>query len=395
MELPDINALNRVLLCTNHMFGWGGSELVLLELAEEFSRRNMGVHVFANEVSGELRTALINCGAQVVENAEDVDLFSFDLVYAQHHVVPLILEKALNIPFDTTRPFPVFVYNHLSPYEPMETPGPFIEREIADIILANSSETAKKMTTFGRTFERIEVFPNPAPWEFGVVDDPPGEQLRRLLVVSNHLPPELETALDLVERTGVAVKRIGVQHTAHRVVPEALQAHDAVVSIGKTFQYALRAKRPVFCYDRYAGPGWLSDAESFAAAKEVNFSGRDATSPRTPQVLADEIIAGYPAAREFVINFPTEEEEEFLLELQVDKLLKRTRKCLNEPGRNASRWDEWQSQRMRQLISHEAAIVAIIRNEFHWRRSSQRVRGKKGARAKIRRLFQWVRHKGR
>jgi hypothetical protein len=84
--------------------------------------------------------------------------------------------------------------------------------------------------------------------------------------------------------------------TVRRVTPELIHEHDAVVSIGKTVQYALAAGVPVFCYDHFGGPGWLNDGNVEAAARH-NFSGRGFTARDSASELVEEIGDGYRAAR--------------------------------------------------------------------------------------------------
>lgn len=361
-----------VLLCTNHMARWAGSELVILELAEEFRRRHHLVTVFANEVSGELREALQLCSASIAESTKQVDIFDFDIVYAQHHVLPLLIDCKKEVWTQRRKRFPVFIFNHLSPYNPFETPGPFVESAMADFIFGNSPETAERVRLFGVAFEKIEVFANPAPMSFQSEHGPSNKQLERLLVVSNHLPEELDAALKMVKNKGVQVTRIGRHDTPKRVTPRLLRDHDAVVTIGKTAQYAVRSKRPVFCYDRFAGPGWIDSAIGYADAKNFNFSGRNSIGKRDAETLAEEIVAGFQSARSFFIDMGRDEIADICLESKVDVLLERIEELWKDSERDAARWDMLGSAEMQQKISQEAAYASIIRNEYRRRRSFER-----------------------
>jgi hypothetical protein len=192
---------------------------------------------------------------------------------------------------------PYIVCNHLSSHEPFEFPGPFIEAEVADEIWCNSPETKRGLARFGVRFEEAMVVPNPAPAGF---KGEPTEQktLNKILSISNHLPEEVGQALDILQSRGVEVERIGSPNHARRVVPGDIRGADALISIGKSVQYALLARRPVYCYDWFGGPGWLT-SETFHEAADGNFSGRCSRTVRSAEQIADEIQTGFRDAWHF------------------------------------------------------------------------------------------------
>ena len=55
--------------------------------------------------------------------------------------------------------------------------------------------------------------------------------------------------------------------------------------------YCFALKVPVYCYDHFGGPGWLS-ADNLDLAGQKNFSGRG-FARKTSEVIAQEIVNGY------------------------------------------------------------------------------------------------------
>ena len=77
--------------------------------------------------------------------------------------------------------------------------------------------------------------------------------------------------------------------------PRDIAQADAILTIGKSAQYAIAQAKPVFVYDHFGGDGWLTRA-NFNANLTHNFSGRPACRRLTPDALAAEIVNGYPMA---------------------------------------------------------------------------------------------------
>ncbi len=308
----------RALLSTHHLNTWSGSELVLIELGEALARRGFDITLYAPFRQEDFAAALDPSWDRLSDPA-GVDLLGFDLVYCQHQVLTRILVRIGAAALDCDAR-PLLVYNHLSPFEPFEAPGPFCEQDVADLIWANSHETLADLTRIGGVFGRAQVVPNPAPDTWDRPDRGRGGELASVLSVSNHLPETLAEAFDLLRESGVRVTRLGAPDTVRRLQPSDLAEHDAVVCIGKTVQYAVRARCPVFCYDGFGGPGWLT-ADTFDKAGRMNFSGRDTPVARTPGEIADALRSGYAAAARFMRDLPDARRAPFHLEPYADRLV--------------------------------------------------------------------------
>jgi len=353
---------NSCLLATHHLRAWGGSELVVIELAEALSQLGFEVDLFTPFYDEAFVEEAFNSLLTIHTDPKAICLHQYDFVYTQHQTLNSILNVApKNSLFEPS--MPVLVYNHLSPYEPFEFPGPFVESLAADIILANSCETQNKIKTCLNKERSTSLFPNPAPRDFEQSPRPPEAKMpKALLAVSNHLPKEMGLALELLEDRGVAVTRLGRPGNCRRVQAEDIAAHDAVITIGKTVQYALRARRAVFCYDHFGGPGWLADTAALRAAEFYNFSGRCTPNKLDSAELADVIISGFSKAANFSSNLLDEDIRPYQLEFQLRDLL-----ALVGSKYGRSRLSKTPAGQQADFIcklSHEAEIYGLIDRHY-------------------------------
>jgi len=124
-------------------------------------------------------------------------------------------------------------------------------------------------------------------------------ELRSIAVVSNHVPEEIAGLERLVTGEGIAFRIFGRDgHEYLRVSPQTLIPFDVVVSIGKTVQYCLAAGLPVFVYDHFGGPGWLTEA-NIHRAESRNYSGKCTWNRRSSDQLWGELKEGFAAAQAF------------------------------------------------------------------------------------------------
>ncbi|WP_425956304.1 hypothetical protein [Xylanimonas sp. McL0601] len=312
-----------------------GSEVVVLELCEYFASIGRRVVVVARSFGdGFVREHLALPGVEVIA-ADDPALedrlasYAFTFAWVQHNVTPAVLFRP---------PVPkTVVFAHLSPFLTSEmalVPG--LERGIASAVVFNSPETRDAHRNLGLydgfPEERLLVFPNPAPDGFARLEPVDAEcERRRLLVVSNHLPDELREALKLLAGE-VEITIVGAQREhgalARRVDPALLADADAVISIGKTVQYALNAGRPVYCYDMHGGPGWLV-AENFEQSAALNFSGRGFGKMPGAEI-AQGIRVGWRRALAFSESFRASAIEQFGLSSCM-QVLEASIEAMNSP----------------------------------------------------------------
>ena len=276
--------MKRILITNQFLRSYSGSELATYDLAREFLARGYTVTIGTFEYEAPLKGLFEVLGVDVIDLGTNAKAYEFDLIWA-HHFTTLdacILSGLISAG--------QIVFSSLSPYNPLECPPLYLSK--LSRILANSPETAQALLDAGLDASEVLVFPNPVYRTFFAQPARLSERLKRVAVVSNHVPKELEMAASLLRAEGVEVDLFGEKHRARLITPELLGDYDAVVSIGRTVQYALAMGMPVYCYDRFGGPGYITPQNADAAAAH-NFSGRCVQAKKPARRIADELLQQY------------------------------------------------------------------------------------------------------
>jgi O-antigen biosynthesis protein len=277
------------LVACSRLVDFAGSEIVTLEIAEALRDLGVKVKLAALEVgpaiASEIRLLDIEC---VDLSASRISGMEFDLIWVSHYTVAyhLIINEGIRAK--------IGVFSSLSHFEPIETPPlPFL---LFSRYTVNSDENLFHFNANYDYFkDRVGVFPNAAPARFFDAYQKSVEgKIESIAIVSNHLPGELADLITRLQKEGINVDLIGIQGTRLRVTPSVLSGYSAVITIGKTVQYCLAMGIPVFCYDHFGGPGWIT-LESFELAFVKNFSGRCTPFRRTSDGIASEISLGFAA----------------------------------------------------------------------------------------------------
>lgn len=282
-----------ILILTNHLKDFGGSEIQVLEIYEYFKQKNHTVKIYAN-YTGQPVIDFFQ-PEDVIADIKDINLNQFDLVWSQHAVFSRLFK-------DKTYPNLKLklISVHLSPFELLELSSLPYMAQLNPTFVANSEETKTKLLEFAVPEANIIVSGNPAPDIFRQTR-PARSTLQKILVVSNHAPDEIRQAAELLRRQNVTVDFLGMgSDNKQRVTPEILAGYDVIVSIGKTVQYALLGQIPVYNYDHFGGCGYLN-TNNFEKARELNFSGRG-FGKKTEKEIVEEILTGFKQGSDFVSN---------------------------------------------------------------------------------------------
>lgn len=278
----------KILILTNHLAVFGGSEIVALEVADVFSQIGCDVNIYTAYIDGVIQSYMDKLAIQydLIENCPNPE--NFDIIWSQHQLLTYILAK-----YGTRSVKDVFLVNtSLSPYEPLEIPGAITE--IADMIVANSPETAERLAELGVNTDKVSVFYNAAPDAFNL-SRTATPCLKRVLIISNHMPEEITCAAVILRKHGIIVDHIGLPSQQKRITPEIISSFDAVISIGKSVQYSILCETPVYVYDRFGGPGWLNES-NVVEAEKFNFSGRCCRRQLSSETIVHELLHGYSDA---------------------------------------------------------------------------------------------------
>ncbi|MFC6356931.1 hypothetical protein [Luethyella okanaganae] len=265
---------------------------------EYFLGADWFVDVYTNDLGSpmlELVQQLSSWGRLRVVVADPEAPFDddYDLIWIQHSLLPpTMIDRLCYRGIETP-----IVWHHLSVFMNIEMPIlAEIENRIASLSTGMSPAAVEAIMLFGLDPDHLLVFDNPAPDCFAdaTVSERNG-RLERLLVVSNHAPEEVREAMGLVRGKGVHVEILGGQDGPRRVSPEILGEFDAVLTIGKTVPFALSMGIPCYVYDHFGGIGWLDDG-NFEHEHFHAFSGRATRRMAAPDIIARELVEGYPDA---------------------------------------------------------------------------------------------------
>ncbi|WP_368928531.1 glycosyltransferase [Mixta calida] len=311
----------RILICSNHLEKLQGSELVTLELVEFMLERGWNVDVFTHLLGGDIQNEFENLSCQERLLITDDDEYPFeqayDIVWIQHNVLSVSIMERLCKEGLVTR----FIFNHMSSFASMEMPlDAELENRLAAAVLAVSYECAEALVAKGINKEKITLFDNPAPLRFTDTQIVYKETLKNVLCISNHPPQELIEVQRMLEEQGVRCDLIGAAGKKVRVSPELISDYDAVITIGKSVQYALVAGVPVYVYDMYGGEGYLTE-NNFTHSAWHNFSGRATKEKREATTICQELIGEFKQAQRYVLQHRSEFIKRWSLAESVSVLL--------------------------------------------------------------------------
>lgn len=305
----------RALFATASFHVIAGSELVVQELAEELIFRGWSCDLTAWNIGQPMASIAKKSGINILRKPVDINPFDYDLVWIQNRLEPVFSYNANEASCYRT----LFIFAHLDNNWPYAKPGFYFERQLGELFVTPAEEGAQLLIKSGISKEKIVCFRNAAPRSFAECIDKQSSKAQNLLIVSNHLAPELQEAKQILESLYLNVRWFGRggDIDGQRITRNELAWADAVISIGKTVSYAIRSKKPIYIYGHFGGPGWL-DENNFSVASKFNFSGRCCNRKLSAADIVEEIIHGYKSK----LNIsPSSDLKSFFLESFIDDLL--------------------------------------------------------------------------
>ena len=301
------------ILITNHFLkDFTGSELAVYDLAIGFLKKEYIVTVAAFQIELPLKRLFEDIDVKLFYIKQLTDMH-FDLIWAQHFTT---LDTCL---LDNRVTADKIIFSSLSPYEPLESLPVSIAS--VDLFLANSVETQKVLTETGLDGRKTQVFANPASQEFFESKYQARRSLKKIAVVSNHRPIEIIQAIEILRNSNIIVTVYGIGGDQfQRITADVLSGYDAVITIGRTVQYALAMGLPVYCYDRFGGPGWIMPSNIDLAA-EYNFSGRCIGIKKEPDQIVIELIDSFLDVLEEIEIYSKYANEHSNLSYEIDNIL--------------------------------------------------------------------------
>lgn len=289
----------KILLTNHYIVNYAGSELVTLDIATEFQRWGWDVTVATFRFGGEIKKYFNERNIEVINVLnQSLSTIDFDLVWSHHFpvLVKCLVEDSIKTKY--------LLLSSLSPYEPLEA-IPFFHTQ-ANLILCNSEETKEKIIEDNKLqlfASKICVFKNSVPsnW-FEIEAIKENFELKKIAIVSHHPPKEVLNAMDILRTKKIDIELIGITGNTKLVDIDLLSSYDAVITIGRTVQHCMALGIPVFCYDHFGGPGWLTP-NNFQRAEWFNYSGRCCYQKLQVEQLVNELIKGFVDSRKYVKFF--------------------------------------------------------------------------------------------
>jgi hypothetical protein len=305
----------KILITVSRILNYSGSELVVLDLARYLvSQRHKVtvatsyVHPRFDELVSEIGVSLI-----IIKSSSVLTTTHFDIIWSHHSQILDICLLDLNITGDRV------VFSSLSPFVPEECPPIYASN--LTFIITNSQENKDVVIGYGYEPDFIKVLPNPVPDPVFILQKiARDDRLSKIGIVTNHLCSELSEAVNIFRNNkSIIVDIYGIDHDYRLVTPELLLKYDLIVTIGRTVQSCIVLGLPIYCYDHFGGPGYLS-AENYKRAAYFNFSGRCSGKKDVNQICF-EILDGYAQALNDIQVISASSRERYRLSRHVDHLL--------------------------------------------------------------------------
>lgn len=303
--------MEKSILITNYeLMNYTGSELNAMSIAKRFKDLGYKVYVLGMFIGEPLYSKTRECYDEIINIVEDEFDFSnieFDIVWAHHSFLLswLIFEKQLKAK--------KIILSSLSARENFEV-VPKYANDLS-LVLANSEETKQQLEqegikevyvlenySFKNYFERnIEV-----------------KELKNIAIISNHVPEELMKVKEMLESNGYGVQIYGFTGKRELITDTVLEQYDAIITIGKTVQYAMSLKIPVYVYDIFGGEGYLT-LENLEKNRSRNFSGRG-FDKKTPETIYKEITQNFKDTLSILEELKQYAQENFCFEDNIDRI---------------------------------------------------------------------------
>ena len=305
-----------ILISVARLHDFGGSEITSLELIDYFLQIKCKVSIATFDCNKKFLDYFKKKNVtfyNLLDSAPFQNKKIFELGWIHHSVTAYKLMLNENVTFKKV------IFSSLSFFEPIESPP--ISSIPFDLYLVNSAENYNfYKKNYPAFHHKTLLYPNPAPSRFWELKRANNKILKNIAVISNHIPIEIHESVYTLRSEGFNVDIYGFAGLVTRINPQIIGKYDAVISIGKTVQYCIATKTPIYCYDRFGGDGWLTK-KNFNRNMQFNFSGRGGEGSKSSKVICGEIKNGYTTALDDINYLHTYCKKLFVLEDLVSTII--------------------------------------------------------------------------
>ncbi|WP_254388132.1 glycosyltransferase [Streptococcus canis] len=292
----------RFLLTHIWLRGFSGAEINILELATFLKEAGAEVEVFTFLAKSPMLEEFQKKAIPVIDDSDyPFDISQYDVVCSAQNIIPKAMIEALGKP---QKKLPKFIFLHMAALKEHVLEQPYIhqlEEKLSSATLAISEEVVQKnLNRFFKVIPNLHYYPNPVPESYAALEHLARPFPKNILVISNHPPQEVLDMKPILAEKGIRVDYFGVWSDHYELVsPELIATYDCVVGIGKNAQYCLVMGKPIYVYDHFKGPGYLTDT-NVAQAAFNNFSGRGfEDKAKTAEELVSDLLEHYQEAQAF------------------------------------------------------------------------------------------------
>lgn len=308
--------MKRVLLTNAYISGYSGSELDTVEIAHYFLNNGYLVDIFTLKV-GKTLVEEISSDIRILTMDNINDLHSeYEILWAHHY--PL-LDYLL---FTSSVKFKYIHYVCLSSLEALEQIPIYYKK--MNMVSVMSYNTREKLIKENPIYEkdRINIFPNYALKEYFTSSVKNYKRLKKVAIVSNHVPIEVLDMKSLLEKDKVVVDIYGINYLYVKVDKDVLKKYDLVISIGKTCFYSVALGIPTYVYDRFGGLGYVN-LKNIDFIFKGNFVCSTSAVKKSGYELYQDIIHGYSFSKLELQKLKQFGMDNFCFEINMDLLLKK------------------------------------------------------------------------
>ncbi len=300
-----------ILITNFEIKNYSGSEINAITIFKRLKQLGHNVYLAALNFDFPLLSEIrddIDSLINILDGDFDFSSIVFDVVWVHHSFLLdwLIFDKGLRAK--------KIINSSLSPVEVLEVPP--IYANYINMCVANSKETEDKLKSYD--INNVYLLEN---YSFNEYFDRQINisELKNIAVVSNHVPNELLEAIESLKNLGYNVQIYGLQGKQEFITDKVLENYDVVITIGKTVQYSMSLKIPVYIYDRFGGPGYLT-MENVELNRAHNFSGRGYYK-KDAQTIVSEVVDHFSKTLNELEALKTYAKNNFCFEQKVDDVL--------------------------------------------------------------------------
>lgn len=308
--------MKKILLTNFSIVQFAGSEINCATIAKRLKELGYEIYMGALEFSAPLYDIVkdnFDHTIHLLENDFDFSQVEFDLVWAHHSFLLdwLIFEKGLRAK--------KIITSSLSPKEPFES-APIYANKLC-FSLANSPETMQQLQE-KELVERVHLLENYSFLSY-FEREIHVQELHKIAVVSNHVPPEVMESTTKLKEKGYEVDIYGFAGKQVLITDKILENYDCIITIGKTVQYAMSLKIPVYIYDIHGGDGYLT-MQNMEQNRSHNFSGRG-FNKKDSDTIVTEIIENFAGILPQLEEIKQYAMSNFCFEKKIDEVLERVK----------------------------------------------------------------------